>query len=328
MPLTVIVRSAEGARMTFDATQRVVIGRGAGSDVRLPDASVSLRHATLRAQGSDFIVFDEGSTNGTFVGSVRIAARTSRIVRSGDLVRVGRVWLELQIDQSPVTRDVAAATRDLALALVSQAMRARGADLTLKVHVVEGRDQGAILPLVAEDRGYLVGRGTDCDLLLADADVSRDHVRLELRSSSVLVRDLGTKNGTWIGDARVPNGTDVVWKRVHMMKIGRTVLALEEPLGDALATIEAVPDELLAPEDVTAPPAADEGPADSSRKAGGSFEPTERGPVAAVPGASGGDARSESRRRSGWSATDILVMTAGLSVLGLSLAGLIWLLRG
>jgi pSer/pThr/pTyr-binding forkhead associated (FHA) protein len=328
MPLTVIVRSAEGARMTFDATQRVVIGRGAGSDVRLPDASVSLRHATLRAQGSDFVVFDEGSTNGTFVGSVRIAPRTSRIVRSGDLVRVGRIWLELQIDQSPVTRDVAAATRDLALALVSQAMRARGADLTLKVHVVEGRDQGALLPLETENHSYSVGRGPDCDLLLADADVSRDHVRLELRSGSVVVRDLGTKNGTWIGDARAPSDRDVVWKRVHMMKIGRTVLALEEPLGDALAIVEAVPDEPLAPEDATAPPAAEKAPGDSSRGADGSSEPMERGPVAAVPAASNLDGGPPPRRRSGWSATDILVMTAGLSVLGLSLAGLIWLLRG
>jgi len=202
MPLTVIVRAAPYARMTFDSTQRVVIGRGAGSDVRLPDASVSLRHATLRAQGSDFIVLDEGSTNGTFIGKVRIAPRTSRIVRSGDLVRVGRIWIELRIDQSPVTRDVAAATRDLALALVSQAMRAQGADFTLKIHVVEGRDQGATLPLAEEGRLYVVGRGPDCALALADSDVSREHVRLARRGSGVLVRDLGTKNGTWIGDAR------------------------------------------------------------------------------------------------------------------------------
>src|ERR1700687_4032997 len=101
MPLTVIVRSAGGdARLTFDGTQRVVIGRGPGSDVRLPDSSVSHRHATLRSQGADFLVVDEGSTNGTFVGGVRIAQGTSRIVRSGDMVRVGRVWLALAIDQN------------------------------------------------------------------------------------------------------------------------------------------------------------------------------------------------------------------------------------
>src|SRR5580704_18120530 len=108
MPITIIVRhgAGEDTRLTFDGTQRVVIGRGAGSDIRLPDASVSHRHASLRAQGSDFVVVDEGSTNGTFVGFVRIAARTSRVVRSGDKVRVGRIWIEVRMDQSPVTRDV------------------------------------------------------------------------------------------------------------------------------------------------------------------------------------------------------------------------------
>src|SRR5579862_8977330 len=102
MPITVIVRSIAGdePRLTFDGTQRVVIGRGAGSDVRVPDATVSHRHASLRAQGAEFVVVDEGSSNGTFVGGVRVAARMSRLVRSGDWVRVGRVWLRVLVDQS------------------------------------------------------------------------------------------------------------------------------------------------------------------------------------------------------------------------------------
>jgi pSer/pThr/pTyr-binding forkhead associated (FHA) protein len=329
MPLTVIVRAADGVRMTFDATQRIVIGRGAGSDVRLPDASVSLRHATLRSQGSDFIVFDEGSTNGTFIGKVRIAPRTSRIVRSGDLVRVGRIWIELRIDQSPVTRDVAAATRDLALALVSRAMTAQGVDLTLKIHVVEGRDQGATLSLAEEGRFYLVGRGPDCDLPLADSDVSREHVRVGRRGSTALVRDLGTKNGTWMGDARAPLDRDVLWRPAYMMKVGRTVLALEEPLGDALAHIEAVPDEALPSEDIATPPPEDPAPGGvPGHGASADFVPPEGGPsasLAAVPAAS---APVEGRRRSGWSATDVFVMAAALAVLALSLAGLVWLLRG
>jgi hypothetical protein len=142
------------------------------------------------------------------------------------------------------------------------------------------------------------------------------------------VRDLGTKNGTWIGEARAPSDRDVVWKPVRMMKIGRTVLALEEPLCDTLASIEAVPDEALAPEDVAAPPPAPHQGDASSETSTGGFVPLEGGPSAALAAIPDANAAAGPRRRSGWSATDILVMAAALGVLGLSLAGLVWLLRG
>jgi pSer/pThr/pTyr-binding forkhead associated (FHA) protein len=75
MPITLLVRSADSAatdapRLTFDGVQRVVIGRGQSCDLRLPDPSVSHRHATLESRGGDFVLIDEGSTNGTHVGAV------------------------------------------------------------------------------------------------------------------------------------------------------------------------------------------------------------------------------------------------------------------
>jgi pSer/pThr/pTyr-binding forkhead associated (FHA) protein len=303
----------------------------------------------LRAQGADFVVVDEGSTNGTFVGGVRVAARTSRIVRSGDLVRVGRVWLELRIEQARVTRDVAAATRDLALALVAQALDAVGEDRTPKVRVVEGPDQGRTLALVEEGRAYVVGRGAACDLPIADPDASREHAQVVRRGSVVELRDLGAKNGTWLAGVRAPGERDVVWRPAQMVQIGRTVMALEEPLADALARIESAPDEAL-PEGVAAPtpPASTGGAAPSPRAssavpdapAPASASATDAPPASAAPHGSarpGGAPLASAapspvaalrRERTRWSVTDLVVIAAAVSVLALSIAGLVWLLRG
>jgi pSer/pThr/pTyr-binding forkhead associated (FHA) protein len=313
MSITVILRcgDSEESRLTFDGTQRVVIGRGASNDVRLPDASVSYRHASLRANGADFVLVDEGSTNGTFVGGVRIAPRTSRLVRSGDLVRLGRIWLELRIEQQPVTRDVAMATRDLALLLVSRAMASAGEDRTVRLRVVEGIDQDAVLRLEADGQDYLVGRGAHCDLRLSDNDASREHVRVVRRTAQVIVRDLGAKNGTWLAEARLIDGRDTVWRPAQMMKIGRTVLALEEPVSDALAEIESAADEQLGLNDGIE--AAVNDPS----------KPGAASPV--IPSGERKPGISGQRRR--WSVLDVIVMAAALGVLALSLAGLVWLLR-
>ena len=335
MPLTLFVRSAdptgatESPALTFDGMQRIVIGRGQSCDLRLPDPSVSHRHATVQAKGSEFALIDEGSTNGTFVGGVRLAPRTSRVLRSGDRIRVGRVWLEARVDQTPPTRDMANATRDLALALVSQAMARIGERVTCTVHVVEGdQDLGATLTLDEEARAYVVGRAEECDMPLADSSASREHLQIVRRGGAVLVRDLGSKNPAQLGDAPLDATRDTVWRPAVMLRVGRTVLALEEPVAEALAELEDAPDEALpaegAPEpppsrtDASAPPSRDDlsvPPASGARAA----------PIAEVAASVAPPRR---KRGTSWSVTDLLVMLAALSVLGLSIAGLVWLLRG
>jgi predicted Zn finger-like uncharacterized protein len=58
---------------------RMILGRGVGSDLQLPDSEVSRRHAMLEIRGDEATVTDLGSTNGTFVEGVRVekAAVTS-----------------------------------------------------------------------------------------------------------------------------------------------------------------------------------------------------------------------------------------------------------
>jgi pSer/pThr/pTyr-binding forkhead associated (FHA) protein len=320
MAITVVVRMATGddARLTFDGLQSIVIGRGASCDVRLPDASVSHRHASLRMQSADLVLVDEGSSNGTFVGGVRVAPRTSRVVRSGDTVRLGRMWIEVRIDRSPVTRDAAVATRNLALSLIAASLDAEGRDQTTTVQVVEGPDQGAVLALTEEERPYSVGRAATCDLPLADGDASREHARIVRRGMTVLLRDLGAKNGTWLGDSRVAELAEVTWRTTQMVRIGRTVLALREPVGDALASIEQAPDEAMAAEEPMAP-----APGPLPPSVPPPVEATSAAPVGPVP-----QAALPRARRGAWSVIDLTVMAAAVAVLALSIAGLVWLLRG
>ena len=330
MPITLVVRaSTEGESeptLTFDG-HRVVVGRGPSCDVRLPDPSVSQRHAVIRAKGGEYQVLDEGSTNGTWVGGVSLAPKAPRTLRSGDLLRVGRVWIEVRIDQAAPTPDIAMATRDLALALVARGLGALGDDTTPKVLVVEGPDIGARMELSDEGRIYVVGRGEKCDLPLADADASREHVHLVRRGSTVLVRDLGSKNGALLGENKLAQGRDVPWKSRLELRIGATVLALEEPVAEALAELEAAPDEAVPEGDVPPPPKSSEKVADVPAP-----PPSVRGgaaPIADVAAAKASATTVPLRRpRSRVTQSDVFIGVAALVVIALSIAGLVWVLKG
>ena len=65
---------------------RIVIGRSRSADVQLPHAAVSPTHATIRTQGSGYVVVDEGSTNGTRVNGIKI--RRSTLCRK-DVIQIG-----------------------------------------------------------------------------------------------------------------------------------------------------------------------------------------------------------------------------------------------
>lgn len=337
MPVTVVVRSASGGEapsLTFDGG-RIVIGRSDGSDVRLPDPSVSLRHASIRAQGAEYALVDEGSTNGTWVGGVKLGPHTPRLVKSGDLVRVGRVWLELVVGHKAPTPDLGLATRDLALALVRNAMDAMGDDTRAAVRVAEGPDMGAELRLVEEGRAYVIGRAEQCDLPLADEDASREHAAVMRRGAQILLRDLGSRNGVYLGDTRLAPEREMVWRPPTMARIGVSVLSLDEPVSLALAELEAAEDEPLPDADAPpAPPPSVAAPASatpasatpaSSEAPGSRVAAQVDAPIAEVGSRTATTVVRRPRRV--WTAADVLVVTIAVAVIGASVAGLVWVLR-
>ena len=72
----------------------LLIGRGSDAAIKLDDDYVSTRHARVAASGDEWFVEDLGSTNGTYVGPVRITQPTT--IGVGVQVRVGKTILELR----------------------------------------------------------------------------------------------------------------------------------------------------------------------------------------------------------------------------------------
>lgn len=322
MALTVIVRSGDLttlASITFDSP-RIVLGRGDGCEVLLPDPSVSHRHASIRQRGSDYVVIDEGSTNGTFVGPVRLSPQAPRMLRTGELLRLGRVWLEVRIEHAPITTSQKLVTRNIALGLVASALAAQGEAAGARVWVRKGPDPKAELLIGPDDRAYIVGRGAGVDLPLDDPDLSRRQVSIARRGAELVVRDLGSKNGSFLDGARIDPKKDVPWPPGVALTLGQTELVYEDPVAAALAQLEGTEDERMREDDPVDPPTGVPAPAVAKASPALRSAEADAAPIAQVPrGASAAPRRSRLR------VLDILVGLVALLVLGLSLFGL-WLL--
>ncbi len=107
-------RPASGAQdelelTTHDGTKRVIpigpqglsIGRAPGSDLVLDHPSVSRKHARIEFDGTHYRVVDLGSTNGTFLGDIRLLPAVPQIWTPDRTLTIGDNRLRLRSIERP-----------------------------------------------------------------------------------------------------------------------------------------------------------------------------------------------------------------------------------
>jgi len=70
----------------------------------------------------------------------------------------------------------------------------------ISLAVLQGPDQGTIYPLTKAV--VVIGR-TDADIVLDDSEVSRRHAQVEVKGTTIVLRDLKSTNGTYLNEQHV-----------------------------------------------------------------------------------------------------------------------------
>jgi transcriptional regulator with GAF, ATPase, and Fis domain len=100
--------------------ESVLVGRHAVCDLPLQDKSVSSRHFSISADDRGYLLRDEGSTNGTFYGDVRIK---EIYLRPGTVFRAGSTVLKFSPTDESITVELSQQGRFDSLLGESVAMR-------------------------------------------------------------------------------------------------------------------------------------------------------------------------------------------------------------
>lgn len=277
------------------------------------------------------MIIDEGSTNGVLVDGARLPPHTPQVVRDGEVVRVGRCWLQIRMGAPPGGVAQAAGpaprrARALAAELLERQLEAQGERLIPFLQVEAGPDAADRLELVEPGREYLVGRGRDADLMLTDELVSRRHVAVKRFGGSCSVRDLGSKRGSLLAGASLDERA-VDWAVGAPLALGSTTLRFCSPIADALAEVVALADVQMRPAELhqRPPGAAVQGPGDPAGGETPTVEPAAEAEGSAPPH----DERAPlvETEPAGCISFDVFVVLVALAVLGLSIVGLMWVLR-
>jgi pSer/pThr/pTyr-binding forkhead associated (FHA) protein len=96
--IQLIINSTNGEQIVKLDGANFTVGRTDSSDLPLPDSGLSRRHATFEQHDGELWVFDENSTNGTFLNGEQISAEGSRVF-DGDEIRLGdntRIFVQVR----------------------------------------------------------------------------------------------------------------------------------------------------------------------------------------------------------------------------------------
>ena len=96
-------------------------------------------------------------------------------------------------------RDEAAVERTMVLRVLS----ARHPSPMAIGHYVVFIESGLLRRVMVPPEGIVIGRVAPCDVIIADAAVSRRHCRVDLDGGRAVISDLGSTNGTMVGGRRI-----------------------------------------------------------------------------------------------------------------------------
>lgn len=90
----------------------------------------------------------------------------------------------------------------------------------LSLAVLQGPEQGTIFPITKSV--FVIGR-SEADVVVEDGEVSRRHAQVEVKGSTIVLRDLKSTNGTYMNEQRV---TSVELEPNAEFRVGGTTFML------------------------------------------------------------------------------------------------------
>jgi pSer/pThr/pTyr-binding forkhead associated (FHA) protein len=198
------------------------IGSASDNTIVLNAPGVAPYHARISVRDRSCVLYVHDATARTHVNARPV--REKAILRLGDIVSLDTVQFMLKPDRDDSIRtQVPAQKNSPAGSAETGATRLRLTPPKVVLRGVSGAYFGKIIPVQGK---LLIGRGSDCDLILDEPEMSRHHAVIENFGDGIYLRDLGSANGTFVNGVQV---RDAVLHADDQIAFDRNRFLLEAP---------------------------------------------------------------------------------------------------
>jgi len=184
----------------------VTIGRHDSNVVTLPGRGVSREHAQIIRDGEDFFLIDLKSGNGTYLNGMRLKPEEKHILRNRDNIVIDTFELKYFTTDELLEKSYNEEITDsdiLEVKLLKKVVRALDKETTPSLEVLNGTAEGMKLHLKDDMQELTIGRDPDIDFSINEYVISRHHAKIIKRWGGIAIRDLESKNGTFVNNRRV-----------------------------------------------------------------------------------------------------------------------------
>ncbi len=211
--------SGHSSSSPFKVTKDSIwLGRDPNGDIVFESTAVmvSRRHAEIRQTNGNFIVYDNGSFNGTLVNGQRISAPTP--IYHNDKIELGMGGPLLRFVAPSLVDPMGlslAGQRSIAVGLLADLQSALGEvssktmafkpdSLTTKTPSRQSAQPQLLMSLSFGNKQELtIGRADTSDIKIDGLQISNRHARIINSNSGVIIEDLNSTNGVYVNGNRI-----------------------------------------------------------------------------------------------------------------------------
>ena len=164
------------------------IGKGAINDIVIDENGVSGFHADIKVEANNVTVTDVETKTGTQLNGELLSGPT--MLHEGDVIMIQGVELEI------INEEIGTNAKTLVLSGTAIQESSGGWRLIAD----SGPEKGQQIPV---NELIEIGRALECDISILEPALSRKHAELEPLDGGLVIRDLGSANGTFVNAEKV-----------------------------------------------------------------------------------------------------------------------------